>query len=104
MNRLLLLVVVALITMVVLIFFTNPELLDKVWIWLIGFIGYVLLLLEKAWQIVKQAFEKREGGSHPVSTDADAGLQNRVRKLEEKVQHMAQQLKDSKNPQSFPSN
>ena len=104
MNRLLLLVVVALITMLVLIFFTNPELLDKVWIWIIGFIGYVLLFLEKAWQIVKQAFEKREGGSPSVSTDADAGLQNRVRKLEEKVQHMAQQIKDSKNPQSFPSN
>lgn len=65
MRKLLALFAVAGFTLVILLFITNPELLDKVWIWAIGFIGYLLLLVEKGIRMVANAFNTDR--AHPVT-------------------------------------
>ena len=71
MKHLAALLFVALLTTVVLLFFTNPELLQDVWLWIIGFIGHILLLLEKGFQSVAQVVRggPRQGSLALLPTD-----------------------------------
>ncbi|MBD8489034.1 hypothetical protein IFO69_09780 [Echinicola sp. CAU 1574] len=56
MKRFIGLLTIALVIVIVLIFVTNPELLNKVWLYIIGFIGYIVMLGEKGVSVVKKAF------------------------------------------------
>lgn len=49
---------IAVLAITILLFFTNPALLEKVWLWIIGFIGYILLLLEKGFRAVTDWFRR----------------------------------------------
>lgn len=71
MKRLAVLMVVAMSTLLVLIFITHPEWLDKAWLWVIGFIGYILVLFEKGTKILTDAFKKKPGQD---STQTDSSL------------------------------
>jgi|SRR5690606_11561248 len=92
MKRFLVLVVVGVITIAVLFFFTNPEFLDKIWLWIIGFIGYVLVLLEKGLGIIKEAFKKDEKTMPPLSNDNVQKLGTHIKHLEEKIIQIEQNL------------
>jgi uncharacterized membrane protein YbhN (UPF0104 family) len=61
MKRLAVLLVVAIFTFLVLLFMTHPEWLDKVWLWVIGFIGYILVLIEKSGKILSEAWKNKVG-------------------------------------------
>lgn len=61
MKRWAVLLVVAIFTLLVLLFMTHPEWLDKIWLWVIGFIGYILVLIEKGGKILSGAFRKKLG-------------------------------------------
>lgn len=52
------LLVIALLAIVTLIFVTNPDLLSKVWLYILGFIGYVMVLVEKGIKSIGNAFKK----------------------------------------------
>ncbi|SDM35132.1 hypothetical protein SAMN05421823_112173 [Catalinimonas alkaloidigena] len=58
MKHLLALLFLALLTVAVLLFLTNPQVLSDLWLWLVGFIGYVVLLFEKGFQAVAGAFRR----------------------------------------------
>ena len=49
--------VIALLAILVLALLTNPQVLEKVWLYLLGFIGYILVLLEKGFKNIANAFK-----------------------------------------------
>ncbi|QHT66458.1 hypothetical protein GXP67_07215 [Rhodocytophaga rosea] len=49
---------IAVLAITILLFFTNPEWLEKVWLWIIGFIGYIILLFEKGFRAVTDRFRR----------------------------------------------
>ncbi|MCL6258120.1 DUF5675 family protein [Aquiflexum sp. TKW24L] len=55
MKNLAALLVIACIAVLVLIFVTNPDLLNKIWLYIIGFIGYVVVLVEKGYKKIASA-------------------------------------------------
>ncbi len=60
MKRFLALLLIAAIIIAIILFFTNPQLLDGVWLWLIGFAGSIIGLFRNLWESVKGAFDKDE--------------------------------------------
>lgn len=50
MKRLVVLLLVAFVTLGILLFITNPELLEQIWLWIIGFIGYIAAGLRKGFR------------------------------------------------------
>jgi hypothetical protein len=77
MNRFVGLLLIALIAVLVLVFILNPQLLDKVWLWVIGFIGYILALIEKGFNSIKNLFrrdpEKPEGKENAPAPGIETG-------------------------------
>lgn len=53
MNRILLLIFIAGITFLVVMFFARPDLLENVWMWLIGFAGGIVKLFDMAFTWIK---------------------------------------------------
>jgi hypothetical protein len=60
------LLVIVLVAVVILIFATNPDLLGKVWLYIIGFIGYILALGENGIKSIAKAFKGSQATS-PVA-------------------------------------
>lgn len=100
MKRITILFFVAVATLVVLLFFTNPGLLDNLWLWIIGFIGYIIALVNTGVEKLNSLF-KKEGVQHPSletgtvprtesntqpSRDEIAHLKNRIRVLENQLE------------------
>lgn len=71
MNRLLLLLLVAVITMGVVFFIKKPEVINDIWLWLLGFAGPLIRVFQELWDRVKKAFAKNE-----KRTDGRNELQN----------------------------
>ncbi len=74
----------------VLFFFANPLLLEDIWLWIIGFIGYIVLLVEKGFKAVVSSL-KPEPKTLPPPTDAPFSfahdqLKHKVAELERKLQ------------------
>ena len=67
------LLVVALVAVVILIFASNPDLLSKVWLYIIGFIGYILALADKGIKSIGNAF-KGNGDKNPSDTNPSPTL------------------------------
>lgn len=75
MKNLAALLVIACIAILVLIFVTNPELLSKVWLYIIGFIGYVVVLFEKGYQKLASAFtSNKEKPTNPTGLQTSAPI------------------------------
>jgi hypothetical protein len=102
MKRLIALLVVAAFTTVILLFFTYPEVLDKVWLWIIGFIGYIWLLLENGIKAISEVFKtKKEEASDlnnstlfsPITEKVGVA---RIEKIEERLLQIEERLKEDK--------
>ncbi|WP_194974836.1 DUF5675 family protein [Aquiflexum lacus] len=48
--------IIALLAILVLVIFTNPEVLGKAWLYVLGFIGYVVVLVENGFKKIAVAF------------------------------------------------
>jgi hypothetical protein len=57
MNKLTGLLVLAAVILTVLFFYSNPDILGDIWLWIVGFIGYLIVLFEKGFQRLKRLFE-----------------------------------------------
>jgi hypothetical protein len=91
---------IAVLTLVVLLFITNPELLDKIWLWIIGFIGYLLILVEKGYKAVTNAFKKSDDAEQPPSGKfissifaQDQEKTAELEKIEEKIHKIEKQIR-----------
>ncbi|MEK6479591.1 DUF5675 family protein [Catalinimonas sp. 4WD22] len=104
MTRLAALLFIALLTIAILLFLTNPELLEEVWLWIIGFIGYIIALVQKGFQSVKELFSREpvsqdeEKTNTPTRTSvADSGkistgIHPKIDQLQQKITQLEQQL------------
>ncbi|WKN43031.1 DUF5675 family protein [Tunicatimonas pelagia] len=83
---------VALLTTVILLFLANPTLLEEIWLWIIGFIGYVILLLEKGFKAIVASVNPQSNRTKSLSTVTspslaiDNPLSQRVVELERKLE------------------
>src|SRR5690606_25516301 len=96
MKRLMALVLVAAATVLVLLFFNHPQLLDKLWLWMVGLAGYLIILLEKAYKTLSGLFERKKPASTTPSPPSSplpegdipakiAALEGRILQLEKKL-------------------
>src|SRR5690606_26679942 len=69
MKRILFLLVVALITLGVLLFIFNPEVLEKVWLWLVGLTGVIVATIKKGIDWIKNLTDKKST-SEPKSEES----------------------------------
>ncbi|MDF9800771.1 hypothetical protein OKW21_006034 [Catalinimonas alkaloidigena] len=104
MTRLAALLFIALLTVAILLFLTNPELLEEVWLWIIGFIGYIIALVQKGFQSVKELFKRETVGQDkekkninippPVvdSTKPSGETHPKIDQLQQKIAQLEQQL------------
>ena len=108
MKRVVVLFFVAAITMVALLFFTNPGLLDKVWLWIIGFFGYIIGLVNTGIEKLSSLFKKEgdrkpfpilETGSIPSKdTDKHSPLEE-IALLKKRIRMVENQLEEVKKHQ-----
>lgn len=97
MNRYLIVFALIILAVLAILFFTQPQFLDKIWMWLVGFAGYVALFVRKASDTVKSFFEKPERSKdtiippekqEPLPSAAPSGnLEERIREIEEKLKN-----------------
>ncbi|WPP53524.1 DUF5675 family protein [Catalinimonas niigatensis] len=99
MARLAALLFIALLTIAILLFLTNPELLEEVWLWIIGFIGYIIALLQKGFQSISSLFrgdEKKDTAANlpptPQKTAPSIPASPQPDQLQQKIMQLEQQL------------
>lgn len=68
MNRLLLLVLIAGATFLIILFALKPELIDNIWLWLVGLSGFIV----KAFQRVVDFFKEKFSGKEEPTIDTEA--------------------------------
>jgi hypothetical protein len=68
-KRILILLVVAVITVGILLFINNPGLLDKVWLWIVGLIGSIVLVVQQGWKWLQQQYESARKKLQPKSKE-----------------------------------
>ncbi|MDN3690024.1 DUF5675 family protein [Cyclobacterium jeungdonense] len=66
MSRIFGLLLVALAILVIVVFLANPELIETVWLWLVGFIGYIIYFSEKGLESLKNLFKKDPAITPPL--------------------------------------
>lgn len=59
MKRLLGLLAIALFVLLILLLIRNHEVLSRIWMWLVGFAGYIFLLIEKGVDAIKLPFQAK---------------------------------------------
>lgn len=99
------LLIIALIAILVLVFATNPDLLSKVWLYIIGFLGYVLALAEDGLKKISNVFKKDSSPAPTPTLTAAPQLHNtnpptevfEKKALEQRIQELEEKLKISKN-------
>lgn len=60
MNRFLLLILIAALTLGLVFLVKKPEILDQIWLWLLGFMGIILRFFQEIWRKIKGIFNKEE--------------------------------------------
>lgn len=97
------LLIIALVAIIVLVLLTNPEVLGKAWLYVLGFIGYVVVLFENGFKKIAGAFTRSKESEPVVSpppsvdkkesliieqkTEEIASLQQKIKDLEIKLQN-----------------
>jgi hypothetical protein len=79
MNKLPGLLVLAGLILVVLFFYSNPEILEKIWLWLVGFIGYLIVLFGKGYEKLKNLFKDHEPA--PIQSPPQKKLAEKIKQF-----------------------
>ncbi len=96
MNRYLVLFFLVILIVLAVVFFTEPQLLDKIWMWLVGFIGYIIILIEKGAEGLKELFTSKKPASEkeePPESRPTPPPQPPTN-WEEKIKEIEEQLKE----------
>lgn len=90
---------IGLILVLVLVFVTNPDLISKVWLYVIGFIGYIISLGEKGVSAIKKAFSSKspEENSRPamLAMPASEGQTPEVKEMDQKIRQIERRLEST---------
>lgn len=105
MKRALILLLVGLFLVAVLLFIFNPQVLEEVWLWIIGLIGPIVAFFKRIGDWISGLFknekakipeENKNAASIPVGTNSSAEtgvLKEEIKKLSEEVELLESQLK-----------
>ena len=96
---------VAIITIAILIFLTNPELLEDIWLWIIGLIGNIILFFQRIGEFIVGVFEKedknnpntREGiiNKQSSNNNHDTGINNDTNLLFKKIKILEAKINEN---------
>lgn len=87
---------IILLVVLAILFFRQPQLLDKIWLWLVGFIGYILLLIRKGSEGLKELFSKNPTAPAPlppasyqpptsIPTPPTYDLEEKIKEIEDRL-------------------
>jgi hypothetical protein len=99
-RNILFILIVAILTVLVLLFISNPEILDKIWLWLIGFEGGVIGLFRAAYEWIANLFKKKDDktGSPDNTTTHEAVAHNEIvnaqKATTEKLDNLTRKLEE----------
>lgn len=99
MKRYLVIFGIILLVVLTILFINKPQLLDKIWLWLVGFIGYIVLLFQKGAEGLKELFSKNENteSNTPTSTPKPSPIQAApTNDLENKIKEIEERLKEER--------
>lgn len=96
MKRFLLLLFVALFTVAILLFLYNPEILEKIWLWIVGLIGLITASVRSVVEWLKKIFDK-ENSKETVEKSSLINNQN----LPDQITQSENQLKKNLATDSF---
>lgn len=107
------LLIIAIVAVIVLVFVTNPELLSKAWLYVIGFLGYILAMAESGIKKIGEAFSKNKDSEKsssapapvtgPQSTESTAVLEMpEIRQLQRRIQELESLLKEGSKDTGTP--
>lgn len=98
------LTIIAFLTVFVLIFISNPHLLDKIWMWGIGLAGYLIALFESGYKSLVKAFEPKNETAWAGQKEKDPklmyqkeDLRLQIKKIERRILQIEQQLKETES-------
>jgi len=107
MKNFLFLLLVAIITLLALLFFTNPGLLDDIWLWLVGFAGYIVAAFKNGFKKIQDVFDKDETKAQLIKekNNKDQPAPQELpaeKKLEETIKKVETVLKQPENIAKLP--
>jgi len=91
MNRLSGLLVLAGVLLAVLFLYSNPEILGKIWLYMVGFIGYLVILFGKGYEKIKDLFTNSQTTNE--KTNANQILNPSIEKIKEAIKPNIQKAK-----------
>jgi len=95
MKRFFVLLLIAALIIGLVVFFTNPGMLDEVWLWMIGFAGVIVGFFRNMYEQVKDVFKKEEvQEATPIKTIYSPTPEQSVytKKLEEEVEQLKEKI------------
>jgi hypothetical protein len=84
MNRFLLLIFIAGITFLVVMFFARPDLLENIWMWLIGFAGGIVKLFDTAFTWIKNLVTGDKDRKDEADGESGSTVTEKKKKVEAK--------------------
>jgi hypothetical protein len=111
MSRSFLIALFVILLVLAILFVTQPQVLDKVWMWLVGFAGYIVLLVRRASDSLKGLFGKTpalaENGS-PKNTYPDEPVFTApspvIDELKSKINELEERLQQTLSAEGIPLN
>lgn len=98
----------ALLAIAVLLFLFNPELLEKIWLWIVGLIGVIISAVQRCIEWIKSQFSKTKSADpktpNPEATQESEKLQaaeKKITELETTIQDLEKQLKMEESGGSY---
>lgn len=91
------LLIIALVAIIILVLLTNPEFFGKAWLFVLGFIGYVVVLIEKGFQKIAGVFTGQSDNKSEVPSQLPDNKNNDAQVIEQKtkeINFLQQKIKD----------
>jgi hypothetical protein len=100
MRNLIVLIIVALVTITILLFLFNPEILTDIWLWIVGLIGPIIALFRGAIEGLSNAFKKdqrQDSKKSPPDPAIERAHKERIKQLEDQVARLEKSLAENRD-------
>ena len=104
MKRFFVLLLVALLTMAVLLFIFNPEILEKIWLWIVGLIGFIIASIRSLIEWAKKTFDKEDSQvsqEAEKSPSSENGNKKVVSSISKEITEVEDRLQNARSNDSF---
>lgn len=104
MRNFFILLIIAVVTITILLFLFNPEILADIWLWIIGLIGPIVALVRNGVESIANLFRKSEArkkANEPPSPPAKSQYEQRIRELEREIERLRTLVSEQNRKDSF---